>query len=149
DDRRIDAGDHERIKDGRIGGRHPSLPDTGRGAAKDRRRLQPRPTHARIAKNLPEMVRVAQKIRLKTVAQTLLFALRFPRWNLPPLRFVRQNISVFNRMYRSAIGVCGKDPINRTRMTRIERIDADLFGFIRDDPRSINPYTDLETALGC
>src|SRR5262249_53355533 len=64
DDRRIDAGDHERIEDGRVGGRHPSVPDTGRGAAKDRRRLQPRPTHARIAKNLPEVVRVAQKIGL-------------------------------------------------------------------------------------
>jgi hypothetical protein len=26
----------------------------------------------------------------------------------------------------SAIGVCGKKCVNRTRMTRIERIDADL-----------------------
>jgi len=38
-------------------------------------------------------------------------------------------------------------------MTRIERIHADLLVLIRDDPlyprhpRSINPYTDLKTAL--
>ena len=45
--------------------------------------------------------------------------------------------------------------INRTRMTLIGRIDADLFVFIRDDPpyqrhpRSINQYTDpLATARG-
>jgi len=53
----------------------------------------------------------------------------------------------------SASDVRNKERVNRTRMTRIERIDADLFSLIRDDPphprypRSINPYTDVKTAL--
>jgi hypothetical protein len=33
------------------------------------------------------------------------------------------------------IGVCVKEDANRTRMTRIERIGADLFSFVRDNPR--------------
>jgi len=53
----------------------------------------------------------------------------------------------------TGIGACDEVGINRTRMTRIEPIDANLFSFIRDDPfypshpRSINPYDDLKTAL--
>jgi hypothetical protein len=52
------------------------------------------------------------------------------------------------------IGACGEKIIDRTRMTRITLIDADLFrlssALIRArplHPRSINPYTDVKIAL--
>jgi hypothetical protein len=58
-------------------------------------------------------------------------------------------------MYKgSAIGVRSKERINRTRMTRIERIDADPFlvlsAMIRArlrHPRSINTHTNVKMAL--
>jgi hypothetical protein len=52
----------------------------------------------------------------------------------------------------SAIGVCGKERVNRTLMTRMRLIIAAKTGKIGVNPlnpchpRSINPYTDVKTA---